>query len=70
MPQLSRVPLTIKSHPYWIQYKNNRPVAFFGPKGVLAGDISGTKVWDYHLSEFVPIDGLTDTSNNNVAVAG
>jgi hypothetical protein len=45
-------------------------VAFFGPKGVLAGDISGTKVWDYHLSEFVPIDGLTDTSNNNVAVAG
>jgi len=58
MPVLSRSNRPIPNRPYYIRYENNKPVALRGPVEVLASDVSGTKVYDYDLNEYVPIDGI------------
>lgn len=44
-----------KSHPYYVRYVNNRPVAYRGLEDVLFNE---GKVYDYGSEQFVPIDGL------------
>jgi len=56
MPVLSRRKLTLMTHPYWVQYINDTPVAYHGPKEMITGNIAGDSIWDYRLGKFVPIE--------------
>ncbi len=58
MPILTKKPAQIKSHPYYIKYRNDTPTAYHGPSDVLASDISNTKIWDYAKSNFTPISSI------------
>ena len=58
MPFISNKRRNVISHPYFIQYKDNKPIAYHGPSNVIAGDITNTKVWDYSESNYVPISLL------------
>lgn len=58
MPFISAVQRAVKSHPFFVQYRDNVPVAYKGPANVLASDITGTKVWNYATNEFQPISSL------------
>jgi len=58
MPVLTRHKKNIPNHPYWIEYQGNRPIDYYGPKPVMVQDTSGTKIWDYSVNEFIPIDGV------------
>ncbi len=55
MPQLRRRPTEIKTHPYYIKYGGDKPIAIHGPRELLTTD---GKVYDYALKEFVPADGI------------
>jgi hypothetical protein len=55
MPFLSGERCHSVTHPYYIRYVNNRPVAYHGPADIHARDVSGTKIWDYSQNEFIPI---------------
>ena len=50
MPCLKYRPMRSKSHPFYVQYRNNKPVAYHGPL-----DVVGTngKIWDYSINEYV-----------------
>jgi hypothetical protein len=50
MPFLYNKLFKIKSHPFYVQYRNNKPVAYHGPI-----DVVGTngKIWDYSVNEYV-----------------
>lgn len=58
MPILTYHSTYIKTHPYYVQYYNNKPVAYHGPQNVLCSDISGTKVWDYSTNSFIDITNI------------
>jgi hypothetical protein len=58
MPQLRHSVWKCNTHPYWIRYVNDRPVAYHGPKEVVAEDITKSKVWCYLTCEFVSIANL------------
>jgi hypothetical protein len=55
-PVLSQKKLSVPSHPFWVRYVNDRPVAYHGPKEIIVQNISGDSVWDYALGKFVPIE--------------
>jgi hypothetical protein len=44
-----------ESHPYFIRYKNNKPVSYCGPEDIL---FENGKVYDYSINEFVYPDNL------------
>lgn len=44
------------SHPYFIRYKNNKPVSYCGPEDVL---FENGKVYDYSTNEFIFPDNLS-----------
>jgi hypothetical protein len=50
MPFISRSKRNVISHPNFVQYKDNKPVAYHG--------IIYKKVWDYSLKEYVSIELL------------
>lgn len=56
MPILSHTKRNYKSHPFYIRYVNNTPVAYHGPAEIHAKDITRSKVWDHCKSCFVPIN--------------
>ena len=58
MPQLRRKPWKCDSHPYYIQYINDRPVSYRGPRDIIAENIDKDSVWCYQTSGFVSIDKL------------
>jgi len=58
MPVLSHIKLDIIHHPYFIQYRSNRPVAYHGPKNILVENINNDSVWCFARAKFVPIDNL------------
>lgn len=60
MPQLRNKKWKAKSHPYYVRYANNNPVAYHGPLDVVATHVTtgGLKFWDYSINEFVPTDGV------------
>lgn len=59
MPFQSDRQMAVKSHPFYVRYVSNRPVAYHGPKEVLANNITNDKVYCYHSQEFVPIDSIS-----------
>lgn len=59
-PVLSHKPISVISHPNYVRYVNDRPVAFHGPKQFVCSDLTRTKVWDYLDSEYVLIDNLVE----------
>jgi hypothetical protein len=59
-PVLSHIKLNMKSHPYYIRYRDNRPVARHGPRNVLVQNVGKDCVWCYHFSKFVPIDNIKE----------
>lgn len=63
MPQLRHIKWQCESHPYYIQYINDRPVSYYGPRDVIAGNVTKDSVWCYLTSGFVSIDKLTALSN-------
>ena len=62
MPQLRHKPWQSSTHPYYIQYVNDRPVSYHGPAEVLAQNITEDGVWCYLTSEFVSIHSLRSES--------
>lgn len=57
MPQLKYRKWTSETHPHYVRYANNRPVAYHGPLDVVATKITtdgSLCFWDYSRSEFVP----------------
>lgn len=58
MPQLRRQRWECQSHPYYVRYINDHPVAYRGPQNVVATNVSKDKVYSYHLREWIPIAGL------------
>jgi hypothetical protein len=63
MPQLRHTKWQCKSHPYYIQYINDCPVSYYGPRNIVAGNVTRDSVWCYLTSGFVSIDNLTALSN-------
>lgn len=61
MPTLSHKPKNMLSHPYFVRYVNNKPIAFCGPKNIL---FTNNKVWDYSKDEYIPINFLKDLGYN------
>mgnify|MGYP006950428232 FL=1 len=59
MPQLRHSVWDCDTHPYYIRYINDRPVAYHGPVSVVAQNVSRDSVWCYLRSEFVSINSLT-----------
>lgn len=59
MTILSLHPTMIQTHPYYIRYVNNRPVAYHGPADVLVQDVTGSKVWCYASNSFIDIASLS-----------
>lgn len=59
MPQLRHSVWKCATHPYYIRYVNDRPVAYHGPVNVIAENVSKDSVWCYRRCEFVPVDSLT-----------
>ena len=55
MPQLTHKRWASNTHPYYIRYENNRPVALHGPVAVLAQDITNTKIYSWANHDFVDI---------------
>lgn len=53
MPQLRRpgVPVGMKSHRYWVEYRGNRPVSARPYPGQ-------EKVWDYDKQQYVPLSSV------------
>ena len=58
MPILSATKRNYISHPYYVRYVKDSPVAYHGPAEVHARDITRSKVWDYCKSCFVPIASI------------
>ena len=58
MPILSPHPRQIKSHPFYIQYSGNKPVAYHGPLYVLCSDTTKKKIYDYSTQSYVSPVGL------------
>lgn len=58
MPVLSHGKRDMISHPYYIRYVNDRPVAYHGPAEIHARDVSRSKIWDYSTGTFVPISSV------------
>ena len=58
MPQLRRTKWTCETHPYYIRYINNRPIAYHGPLNVIAENVTGDKVWCFDRLTFVPLTSL------------
>jgi hypothetical protein len=59
LPQLRHKPWQCVTHPYYVRYENDRPVAFHGPTNVLAEDVSGTRVYCYLTDTWLTFDKLT-----------
>lgn len=59
MPVLFYEPVEIKSHPYYVKYINNRPVAYKGPLEVISNN---GKFYCYDRKEYVP---ATEATNEN-----
>ena len=56
MPVLCKKEYDIpETHPYFIRYKNNKPVSYRGQEDVL---FENGKVYDYSINEFVYPDNL------------
>lgn len=56
MPTLSDKKVTIKSHPYYVRYIGDKPVAYHGPVEIVAtkSPLDGQlKIYNYHKQEFV-----------------
>jgi hypothetical protein len=58
MPQFRRRRWNSKTHPFFVQYVNKQPVAYHGPKEIIAQDISGDSVWCHKTCEFVSLDKI------------
>jgi len=58
MPFLSGNKRKSVSHPYYIRYVNDTPVAYHGPTEVHAQDVTKSKVWDYRQACYVPIANI------------
>lgn len=58
MPFSSSTRKEIKSHPFYVRYVSDRPVAYHGPKQILASNITNDKVYCYQRQEFVSIDSI------------
>lgn len=58
MPFLSATKRNSLSHPFYIRYVKNSPVAYHGPAEVHARDVTGSKVWDYSRCIYVPIANI------------
>lgn len=59
MPQLRHSVWKFDTHPFYIRYINDRPVAYHGPVDVLVQNLSRDGVWCYQRGEFVSINSLT-----------
>jgi hypothetical protein len=59
MPQLRHTQWNCTTHPYYIRYVNDRPVAYHGPAEVLAENVTNDGVWCYLTSKFIPIQSLS-----------
>jgi hypothetical protein len=55
MPQLRHGAWNCETHPFYVRYENDRPVAFHGPTEVLVENIKKDSVWCYLRSKFIPI---------------
>ena len=56
MPQLRYKPWQCITHPYFVQYVNNRPVKYHGPDDLM-GNKNGS-VWCYASSDYVPLSSI------------
>ena len=59
MPQLRRSVWKCDTHPFYIRYSNDGPVAYHGPVDVLVQNLSRDGVWCYRRGKFVSINSLT-----------
>ena len=58
MPQLRTTQWESRSHPYYVRYVSNRPVAYKGPANVITRYNKADSVWCYDRSKYVPITTL------------
>lgn len=58
MPQLRHSEWVSNTHPYYVRYINDRPVAYHGPQDALAQNITGDSVWCYLTDSFIPLTTL------------
>ena len=58
MPQMRCGEWKSDTHPYYVRYLNNVPVARRGPISVLGSDVTGTKIWDFSKNAFVPLESI------------
>jgi hypothetical protein len=59
MPQLCHKRWQCVTHPYYIRYVNDRPVAYHGPAEVVAKNVTKDGVWCYLTSKFISIQSLS-----------
>lgn len=55
MPQLAYQKWESKTHPYYVRYVNDKPVAYRGPLAVVG---TNGKLWDYSINEYVSAEGI------------
>jgi hypothetical protein len=57
-PFLSKNKRKILSHPFFIYYSNNKPIYYYGEPNIVSNNNEKNKIWDYSLSEFIPINKI------------
>lgn len=58
MPQLRYKKWRSATHPYYIRYSGDHPVALKGPVELLAEDITKTKVFSYAQHDYVSMANI------------
>ena len=58
IPQLRYSAWQCRTHPYFVQYVNNRPVKYHGPIDVVSDNVNRDAVWCYDTHNFIPTNSL------------
>lgn len=58
MPQLRYRKWKSITHPYYVRYVNDKPVAYHGPIEIVGASGPPGKLWDYSVNEYVSVEGI------------